>query len=141
MLYLWVKAFHIISMVAWFAGLFYIWRLFVYHAETGSSEVKETLAIMERRLYRAIMNPAMLATLFFGLWLIHIRKDAILNSGWLWVKLVLVTILLGIHHLANSYRKRLLAGIVYNSKRFRILNEIPTLILIATVILAILKPF
>jgi len=136
-----VKALHIISMVAWFAGLFYIWRLFVYHAETESEEVRKTLAVMERRLYKVIMTPAMIATIVFGLGLIHFQLDTLLSTYWFWVKLVLVTVLIGIHHMANMYRKKLLNGERFDSKRFRILNEMPTLILIAVVFLAVLKPF
>ena len=139
--YLWLKALHIISFVAWFAGMFYIWRLFVYHAETKSQEVRDTLAVMERKLYKIIMMPAATLTLVFGIWMLVLAWDAYYMRAWIWLKVSLVLVLLFLHFLSDYYRKKLLSGAVYNSKKFRILNEMPTLILFAVVILATLKPF
>ncbi|HMV44470.1 MAG TPA: protoporphyrinogen oxidase HemJ [Leptospiraceae bacterium] len=140
-MYLWFKALHIISLIAWFAGIFYIWRLFVYHTETNSEDVKATLAIMERKLYTIIMRPAMFATLFFGFGLFYLQWNAFSNSIWIWLKIFLVILVVGQHHMANFYRKKLLEGVVYRSKKFRILNEIPTLLMILIVILVVFKPF
>lgn len=139
--YLWIKAFHIISLVAWFAGLFYIWRLFVYHAMNDSPAVKEQLSIMESKLIRIIMNPAMIATTVFGLLMLFLNLDYFLNVGWIWTKLMIVTVLFANHFMAVRYHRRLLAGENFDQRRFRILNELPTLVLISVVLLAILKPF
>lgn len=139
--YLWIKAFHIIFMVAWFAGMFYIWRLFVYHSETDSQEVKNTLTVMEKKLYRIIMTPAMILTVVFGLWMLFLRFDSFAGVYWIWLKLLFVTALIWLHFYSNSYRKKLVSGETFPSRRFRILNEVPTLILFAVVILAVIKPF
>lgn len=139
--YLWLKAFHIISMVAWFAGIFYIWRLFVNHAMTESQAVKDQLGIMEGKLIRIIMNPAMILTVGFGLSMLLLQLSAFLITGWIWVKLMLVLVLLANHFMAVRYHKRLLRGETFPHRRFRFLNEIPTLVLIGVVLLAVLKPF
>lgn len=139
--YLWIKAFHIIALVAWFAGLFYIWRLFVYHAMNDLPAVKEQLGVMESKLIRIIMNPAMIATTALGLVMLFINLDYFMAVGWIWAKLLIVLVLFANHFLAVYYHKRLMAGEVFNHKRFRFLNEVPTLILIAVVILAVVKPF
>lgn len=139
--YLWAKALHIIGIVAWFAGIFYIWRLFVYHAEASSKEVKDTLAIMERKLYKIIMTPAMYFSLAFGFFMLYLNWDYLAYTYWLWVKLFFVAGVVVLHFLSDYYRKQLLAGASYPSKLFRILNEVPTLLLILIVILVVLKPF
>jgi protoporphyrinogen IX oxidase len=120
MLYLWMKVFHIVGFVAWFAGMFYIWRLFVYHAETTSQDVRDTLSVMERKLYKIIMTPAMIVTLICGVTLFVLQWDVFSPTIWVWLKIFLVVILIGEHHMANFYRKKLLEGIEYSSKRFRI---------------------
>ena len=140
-MYLWFKAIHIIFMVAWFAGMFYIWRLFVYHAETTSQEVRDQLAIMERKLYRIIMTPAMIITVAFGLALLYLRWTDLGRAGWMHTKLLLVAILIFWHFLAGHYKNRLAEGATFASRKFRIMNEIPTLLLIAIVILVVLQPF
>lgn len=140
-LYLWAKALHIIGIVAWFAGIFYIWRLFVYHAEASSKEVKDTLAIMERKLYKIIMTPAMYFSLGFGFLMLYLNWDYLSKTYWMWLKLFFVAGVVVIHFLSDYYRKQLLDGVQYNSKRFRILNEVPTLLLIIIVILVVIKPF
>jgi protoporphyrinogen IX oxidase len=131
---------HIISLVAWFAGIFYIWRLFVYHSETESEDVRSTLSVMERKLYKYIMNPAMYSTILFGTLLFLELWEVYKNQFWIWAKIFLVSLLIGFQFLADSYRLKLLEGKRYNSKRFRILNEVPTLILIAVVYLVVFKP-
>ena len=136
--YLWFKVGHIVGFVAWFAGIFYIWRLFVYHAETESDAVRAQLAIMEYRLYKYIMRPAASITILFGLSLFYINSDLI-YSVWIWVKLTLVTGVLIQHFLAEHYRNQLAEGRTFDSKFFRIMNEVPTLLLIGIVILAVLK--
>ncbi|EHQ08043.1 protoporphyrinogen oxidase HemJ [Leptonema illini] len=139
--YLWIKAFHIIALVAWFAGLFYIWRLFVYHAMNDSPAVKEQLGVMESKLIRIIMNPAMIVTTVLGLVMLFINLDYFMAVGWIWTKLMIVLVLFANHFLAVRYHKRLMAGEAFDHKRFRFLNELPTLVLIAVVILAVVKPF
>jgi putative membrane protein len=128
-------------MVAWFAGMFYIWRLFVYHAETSSEEVKKTLTVMENKLYKIIMTPAMIVTVTLGIWMILLKLDYFLSVTWIWIKLAAVTLLIVLHFMSASYKSRLQSGEAFHSKKFRMMNEIPTLILFIAVILAILKPF
>ncbi len=140
-MYLWMKAMHIISFIAWYAGIFYIWRLFVYHAMAESPDVKKTLEVMEYKLLRYIMMPASAATLIFGLILMMIQWGMIAVTLWFWIKLILVTLVFAQHILAGYYRKQLAAGRQYNHKLFRWLNEFPTVLLIGIVILAVVKPF
>ncbi len=140
-MYLWFKAIHIIGLIAWFAGIFYIWRLFVYHVEATSEEVKSTLAVMERKLYKIIMVPAMIVTLIFGFAMLYLQWNAFAYTIWIWLKIFLVFLVIGQHHLANYYRKKLLEGVVYRSRKFRLWNEVPTLLMILIVILVVLKPF
>ncbi|WP_226665091.1 protoporphyrinogen oxidase HemJ [Microbulbifer aggregans] len=143
---LWVKAFHIISMVCWFAALFYLPRLFVYHVDATDALSKDRFCIMERRLYRGIAIPSMVATIVFGLWLIHIgasyNPDYFKTAGWLHAKLALVVLLIGYHHICGAYVKKFAKGTITKSGRFfRVFNELPVLALIAIVILAVVKPF
>ncbi|MBL8021828.1 MAG: CopD family protein [Leptospirales bacterium] len=138
---LWIKAIHIIGFTAWFAGIFYIWRLFVYHADTESQAVRDQLAIMERKLYKFIMRPAMVITLACGVGLFYLQWDVIARSYWIWIKVGLVLLVLGNHFLSNYYRLQLARGVSYKGRRFRFLNEVPTLLLICIVLLAVLKPF
>ena len=145
-MYGWIKAFHIISLIAWMAGMLYLPRLFVYHtaAEKGSVQ-SETFKVMERRLLRAIINPAMIATWIFGLWLAWLGPDSRYGwfaSGWLQAKIVLVLLLSGIHGLlarwTNDFgrdRNR------HTQKFYRVINEVPTVLMILIVLLVVLKPF
>jgi putative membrane protein len=141
MLYEILKALHIVAVIAWMAGLLYLPRLFVYHAdaEKGSAQ-SETFKIMERRLLRGIMNPAMILVWIFGLatawqgewWAAH----------WLHAKLVLVAVLTGVHHVYGRWRKDFEADRNTQPARFyRWWNEVPTVLMIAIVFLAVLKPF
>lgn len=139
-LYPWLKALHIISVIAWMAGLLYLPRLFVYHcaAEPGSVQ-SETFKVMERRLLRAIMTPAMIASFAFGAALL---TGADWSAGWLWAKLTLVAGLAVVHGLMARWRRDFAADRNARPARFyRIANEVPTALMIAIVILAVVKPF
>ncbi len=141
--YLWIKALHIISVMSWMAGLLYLPRLFVYHAaaEPGSDK-SETLKIMERRLLRAIMNPAMIAAYLFGGLMVAAQWPAILSEGWLQAKLALVVLMTIAHHYMALWRKDFAADRNARPERFfRFANEIPTLLMIGIVILVVVKPF
>ena len=141
MLYLWLKAFHIIAVVTWFAGLFYLPRLFVYHAMSNDSISHERFCIMERKLYRGIMQPSMVVTLLLGGSLLYLNPGW-LSMGWMHIKLVLVVILIGYHHLCGAQLKRFARGDNTRSHVFyRWFNEVPVLFLIAIVLLVVIKPF
>ena len=140
-LYDWFKAFHIIAVIAWMAGMLYLPRLFVYHAvaEPGSVQ-SETFKVMERRLLRAIINPAMVLTWVFGLWLAW--KGFLFQGGWLHAKITLVLLLSGVHgYLSASVRRFAEDRNEKSARHWRIVNEVPTLLMIAIVILVIVKPF
>jgi putative membrane protein len=139
--YLWIKSLHVISMVAWMAGLFYLPRLYAYHAESlPGSDQSETFKIMERRLLRIIMNPAMILTFVFGGLMLMV--PGALQQGWLHAKLSLVLALAGFHGALAVWRKDFAVDRNRRSARFyRMVNEVPTLLLIPIVILAIVKPF
>lgn len=138
-LYLILKSLHLISMVAWFAGLFYLPRLFVYHVE--HPQAAPTLTIMEHKLARYIMLPAAVATFVFGFGMILESPD-IMAMGWLHAKLGLVLFLVAYHVSLEVHRLNLRTGRNTKSgKFFRMYNEVPTLLLIAIILLAVLKPF
>jgi putative membrane protein len=142
--YLWLKALHVIAFVSWMAGLLYLPRLFVYHADAKpGSEMSETFKVMEYRLYRYIMTPAMIATWAFGLCTLAANWEGImLDAGWMHAKLTLVIALTGIHHVYGAWRKKFANDRNVKSGTFyRWWNEAPTIILIAVVILAVVKPF
>jgi protoporphyrinogen IX oxidase len=145
-MYEWVKAFHIISVIAWMSGMLYLPRLFVYHcaAEKGSVQ-SETFKVMERRLMQAIINPAMIVTYVFGLWLAWLIADSRYPGylpDWLWAKIVLVLMLSGVHGALSRWRKDFAADNNRHSQKFyRIINEVPTVLMIAIVLLVVLKPF
>ncbi|HWD31148.1 MAG TPA: protoporphyrinogen oxidase HemJ [Pseudomonas sp.] len=141
MLFLWIKALHIVSVVCWFAGLFYLPRLFVYHAQSQDSISQERFVTMERKLYRGIMLPSMIATLIFGVWLMSLTPG-FLSQGWMHAKLTLVILLIGYHHMCGAQLKRFARGENTRSHVFyRWFNEVPVLILLAIVILVVVKPF
>jgi len=138
---LWLKAFHVIAMIAWMAGMLYLPRLFVYHcdAEIGSKQ-SETFKVMERRLLRAIINPAMIATWVLGLWLAF--EQGYFRAGWLHSKLALVLALSALHGLFSRWVRDFGADRNTHSQRFyRIINEVPAVLMIGIVILVIVKPF
>ncbi len=138
---LWLKALHLIAVVAWFAGLFYMFRLFVYHAENAAKpEVTDVLKTMAWRLYRVITTPALIASFVFGLGMVALQPGY-LSLGWFQAKLGLVLGLAGYHGYVGRVRRRFAADDVYlTSRQCRIRNEIPTLFLIAIVLLAVLRP-
>lgn len=139
--YQWLLAFHIIAMVAWMAGMFYLPRLFVYHADAApGSDKSETFKVMERRLMRAIMNPAMIATWIAGIALAIWSKQY--QEPWLMTKFVLVLGMSGVHGWLSARRKDFERDANTRPARtYRIMNEVPTLLLIGIVILAVVKPF
>jgi putative membrane protein len=137
-----MKALHIISLVCWFAGLFYMPRLFVYHIQVfGNSKSNRLFKEMERKLYFYITTPAMVATWLFGLYLIK-ENPAVVEGGWIHVKLLAVVVLTGFHISLGIFRKRFRDDVnLKTGEFFRYYNEIPTVILIICVFLAVLKPF
>ena len=140
-LYLWIKALHVISVIAWMAGMLYLPRLFVYHSEVEpGSPQSETFKVMERRLLRAIINPAMIATWVFGLWLAWSGFGFM--GGWLHAKIALVLLMSGVHgYLSKAVRLFAEDRYTKPSRHWRIINEAPTLLMIAIVILVVVKPF
>lgn len=142
MSFLILKALHLIAMVCWFAGIFYLPRLFVYHAMSDDRISQERFAIMERKLYRGIMTPAMLATWLFGLSMVLTNWQIYKTQGWLHAKLTLV-ILLTLYHLAcGNYRLKLANNPKLKTHTFwRWFNEVPVFVLLGVVFLAVLKPF
>ena len=142
MAYLIVKAIHVIAAIAWFAGLFYIFRLYVYHTENRhNQEVTALFAVMERRLYYAIMWPAMVVTTAMGVAMIVLLPEWIF-AGWLHIKLGALVFLYGYHFYSGYIRKKLSQGIyLLTSQQCRMINEVPTLILILIVVMVIIRPF
>jgi putative membrane protein len=138
-----VKAFHVIAMVAWFSGLFYLPRLFIYHVLSEDKISQERFKRMEKRLYWMIMTPAAFLTLFFGLWLLWDYAWVLYHKNlWLHIKLFLVVITLGYHHYCGRLLKELAQNQNTHSVKFyRWFNECPTLLLIVITILVIVKPF
>ena len=139
---LWIKAWHVIFMVTWFAGLFYLPRLFVYHAMSDDPIGNERFKIMERKLFWGIATPGGVLTIAFGLWMLSLSWDGYLSAGWMHAKLALVALLIGYHIwcgklLLDFKRDRNAKSHVW----FRWFNEAPVLILIGVVILVIVKPF
>jgi protoporphyrinogen IX oxidase len=142
-LYPWIKAAHIVAVIAWMAGMLYLPRLFVYHAEVpvGSPE-SERFKVMERRLLRAIMNPAMIATFILGPLLAITPGVVDWDAGWIYAKLLFVIGLTVMHHVFGLWRKDFAADRNSRPARtFRIANEVPTLLMIGIVIFVVVRPF
>jgi protoporphyrinogen IX oxidase len=141
--YAWIKSIHIISMVAWMAGLLYLPRLYVYHAMAPvGSDRSAIFKVMERRLLRGIMNPAMVATWFFGLALAGTPGIVDWRMGWIWAKLALVAGLTLFHGLLTRWQNAFAADHnTHSIQFFRVVNELPTLALIGIVLLVAVKPF
>lgn len=140
-MYEWVKAFHIISIISWMAGLLYLPRLLIYHfdAEIGSTQ-SETFKVMERRLLKAIMNPAMIASWVFGLWLVYLTSAH--TEGWFVSKFFLVFLLTAFHMFQARWVKEFASDLRRRSTKFyRFANEGPTLLMLGIVILVVVKPF
>lgn len=145
MAYYWFKAFHLIGIVVWFAGLFYLVRLFVYHAEASlepepaQSILKNQYAIMEKRLYSIITTPGMIVTVVCAIGLISTEPE-ILKQPWLHIKLAIVLLLIGYHHYCKRIMKQLAQGeCQWTGQQFRALNEAPTIMLVLIVLLAVFK--
>jgi putative membrane protein len=137
---LWLKAFHVVAMVTWFAGMFYLPRLFVYHADAADTLSVQRFQIMERRLY-AIMSIGAVATIALGLWMIALAPW-LLSMTWLQVKLPLVALLVGYHGYCYRLMRQFAGGRnTHSSKWYRGFNEVPSLLLIAIVVLAVVRPF
>lgn len=136
------KALHIIAMVAWMAGMLYLPRLFVYHAgASAGSELSETLKLMEYRLLKFIINPAMIATFVFGIALLTLQP-VYLQTGWFYAKLALVLGMSGVHGFyAASVRRFATDDNKHSAKFWRIMNEVPTVLMIVIILLVVLKPF
>ncbi|TFH87553.1 protoporphyrinogen oxidase HemJ [Billgrantia azerbaijanica] len=143
-MYPWIKALHLVAVVTWFAALFYLPRLYVYHAmarDKGESQAIDYFTVMERKLYRGIMTPSMIAVVALGAGLL-VLSPAWLSQGWLHAKLALVVLLVGYHHLCGRFLKQFAAARCQRSHVFfRVFNELPVIALLAIVFLAVLKPF
>lgn len=141
--YNWIKAFHLIAVISWMAGMLYLPRLFVYHADAEKgSELSETLKIMERKLLRIIINPAMAITWILGLSMLLANTTLLTSGGWMHVKLTAVVLLSAFHgYLAKQRKVFLRDENKKTSKFYRKINEIPTILMIAIVIMVIVKPF
>lgn len=141
--YEWFKALHVISVIAWMAGMLYLPRLYVYHADAEvGSDKSETFKIMERRLLRAITNPAMIASFIFGGLMLATPGAIDWSMGWIWVKIAMIVAMSGIHGLLARWRRGFEADRnVRPAKFYRMWNEAPTIPLIVIVIMVIVKPF
>ena len=143
-LYPWIKALHVMSVIAWMAGLFYLPRLFVYHAETvgQEGETHELFVTMERKLFRLIMNPAMIAAWVFGLVLVLTPGIVDWSSLWPWTKAAAIIGMTWFHHWCGLRRKDFLAQRnTRDGRSYRIMNEVPTLLMIVIVVSVIVRPF
>lgn len=141
--YSWLKALHVIAVISWMAGLLYLPRLFVYHcaAEPGSVQ-SETFKVMERRLFRAIMRPAMAATWIFGALLIYTLSPGIWSEGWFHVKLTCVILMSLVHEFLGKQVRTFASDANTRPARFfRMLNEVPTLLMIIIVVMVLVRPF
>jgi len=140
-LYLWIQAFHIISIVTWFAALFYLPRLFVYHAMAEDEISNERFKVMERKLYRGIMNPSAIVAVGMGIWMLTL-SPSLLDTGWMLTKLGLVAALIGYHLFCGQLLQDFADDRNERSHRwYRVFNELPVLVLVPVVILAVVKPF
>ncbi|MCB1721729.1 MAG: protoporphyrinogen oxidase HemJ [Alphaproteobacteria bacterium] len=141
--YEWMRALHIISVIAWMAGMLYLPRLFVYHTAAAlGSEMSETFKVMERRLLKAIINPAMIASWLFGLLMLYANPGMLEGQGWMHAKLLFVVLMSGVHGmLAKDVKRFARDENTKSSTYYRILNEIPTVLMIGIVIFAVVQPF
>lgn len=141
--YLWIKAIHIMSVIAWMAGLFYLPRLFVHHVERASEneEMDQTFQMMEQKLLKVIMNPAMISTWIFGLLLISIPGIVDWSQFWPWLKAICVLTMTWFHHWLGRRRKEFIAGTNTRTGRtYRMMNELPTVLMFIIVISVVVKP-
>ena len=139
--YQWVKSLHLIAVMSWMAGLLYLPRLFVYHSGVEADGARAQLfALMERRLLRAIMNPAMIASYIFGIWMV-VLNPALLSEGWMHVKLAAILGMTYAHIKFAGMRRRLEQGEARADRYYRIWNEVPTILMIVIIIMAVVEPF
>jgi protoporphyrinogen IX oxidase len=138
----WVKALHVIAVIAWMAGMLYLPRLYVYHADAQKGSIQsETFKIMERRLYRGIINPAMILTFVFGIWMI-LAGLVDWSMLWPWIKAAAVIAMTGFHGILGRWRRAFAEDRnVHPVKFYRLVNEVPTVLMIVIVIMVIVKPF
>lgn len=138
----WIEALHIISVICWFAVLFYLPRLFVYHADAKDEVSNERFKVMERKLVRGIGNPAMIATLVFGIWLASLAPDYYLKQTWFWVKVGFVIFLVAYFHACIYFMKQFRDN---NNSRshvfYRWFNEVPVVCLVVIVVMVVVRPF
>lgn len=141
--YPWIKALHVIAVIAWMAGMLYLPRLFVYHADAApGSPLSETFKVMERRLMRAIINPAMMAAWVLGGTMLYLLSPGVWSQGWIWVKLGMLMGMQTVHGLFSRWRREFETDLRLRSARvYRIANEVPTLLLIVIVIMVVVQPF
>ena len=139
--YLWLKALHLIAVMSWMAGLLYLPRLFVYHAMVEPGSVRaQTFKLMERRLLKAIMNPAMIISWGLGIWMLY-QNPVLLSMAWMWVKLVCVGLMTVCHMVFARMRRQLESDQALRETTYRIWNEAPTVLMIIIVIMAVVEPF
>jgi putative membrane protein len=142
MTFLWLKAFHIVAVVSWFAALFYLPRLFVYHTMSEDTPSRERFKIMERKLLRGIANPAMIVVFILGSWMSYLNWDYYSHATWYWCKLFLVGLVTIYHHACVGYFKQLRDDKCQKSHTFfRVFNELPVFLLIGIVIMVVVRPF
>jgi protoporphyrinogen IX oxidase len=141
--YLWIKAFHILSVIAWMAGLLYLPRLYVYHCEAApGSQMSETFKVMERRLMRGIINPSMIFSILFGGMMLSMPGLVDWSAGWMWVKLAMIAGLIAVHIMLSRWRRAFAEDRNnHPAKLFRIVNEVPALLLVVIVVCVVVKPF
>ena len=140
-LLLWLKAFHVMAVISWMAGQFYIWRLYVYHAMATDPAVMKVFQVMERRLLNAITTPAAILSLFTGIGLLAL-EPFYLEQPWMQIKLLFLVVMYGAHGFSIRFRKKLITEPhAYPHTLFRFLNELPTVLMIVIVIMIIVKPF
>ncbi|MBL4806587.1 MAG: protoporphyrinogen oxidase HemJ [Rhodobacteraceae bacterium] len=140
----WIKSLHVISVISWMAGMFYLPRLFVYHVERApvGSEMSETFKIMERKLLRAIINPAMIATWIFGLCMVFTPGVIDWSLVWPWVKAAMVLLMSGFHGWLSARRREFAQDQNTRTGRtYRLANEVPTVLMLVIVVMVIVKPF
>lgn len=139
--YQWVKALHLISVMSWMAGLLYLPRLYVYHSQAVNNGAQAlTFALMERRLLKAIMNPAMILSYIFGLWMLYLNPG-LLEMPWMWVKLAAIIVMTYAHMMFAKMRKEFERDEARPTKSYRIWNEVPTVMMIIIIIMAVVEPF
>ena len=139
----WIRAFHIISVIFWMGGMMYLPRLFIYHSQADiGGDLDRWLIVQEHKVLRFIIDPFMISAFFFGGLLVVLRQEELQHLSWLWVKLILVTVLAGFHGELARYRRKFARGErSYSVKFYQFIKEIPVIFVIAVVILVVVEPF